>query len=123
MAKPIPDGFYTITPSLIVSDAAKALDFYKKALGAQTGRLLIEYVLEASTIGGLGGAVGFGIGYGLTAFVNAMGSRSGMDIFLVTPRLTALALGFAVLMATAAGIIPAWRAARLDPVTALRSQS
>jgi len=35
MTKPIPDGFYTITPSLIVSDAAKALDFYKKALGAQ----------------------------------------------------------------------------------------
>jgi PhnB protein len=35
MAKPIPDGFYTITPHLIVSDAAKAIEFYKKALGAQ----------------------------------------------------------------------------------------
>src|SRR5260370_37428788 len=35
MAKPIPDGFHTVTPHIIVSDAAKAIDFYKKALGAQ----------------------------------------------------------------------------------------
>lgn len=34
-AKPIPEGFHTITPSLVVRDAAKAIDFYKKALGAQ----------------------------------------------------------------------------------------
>jgi uncharacterized glyoxalase superfamily protein PhnB len=35
MAKPIPDGFHTITPHLIVSDGAKAIEFYKKAFGAQ----------------------------------------------------------------------------------------
>jgi PhnB protein len=34
-AKPIPEGFHTVTPSLCVRDAAKAIDFYKKALGAQ----------------------------------------------------------------------------------------
>ena len=33
--KPIPEGFHSITPSLVVRDAAKAIDFYKKALGAQ----------------------------------------------------------------------------------------
>jgi PhnB protein len=33
--KPIPEGFHSITPSLIVRDAAKAIDFYKRALGAQ----------------------------------------------------------------------------------------
>ena len=32
---PIPDGFHTITPSLIVKDAAKAIEFYKEALGAE----------------------------------------------------------------------------------------
>jgi putative ABC transport system permease protein len=93
----------------------------KKALGAQTGRLMLEYVLEAMTIGGLGGVVGFAIGYALTTAVNHLGGKSGMDIFLVTPRLTALSLGFAVAMATVAGVFPAWRAARLDPVSALRS--
>jgi len=34
-AKPIPEGFHTVTPALVVRDAAKAIDFYKKALGAQ----------------------------------------------------------------------------------------
>jgi PhnB protein len=33
--KPIPEGFHSVTPSLVVRDAAKAIDFYKKALGAQ----------------------------------------------------------------------------------------
>ena len=31
MAKAIPDGYHTVTPHLIVSDAAKAIEFYKKA--------------------------------------------------------------------------------------------
>ena len=35
MTKAIPDGFHTITPHIVVSDAAKAIEFYKKALGAQ----------------------------------------------------------------------------------------
>jgi uncharacterized glyoxalase superfamily protein PhnB len=35
MAKSIPDGFHTITPHIIVQDAAKAIEFYKKAFGAQ----------------------------------------------------------------------------------------
>jgi PhnB protein len=34
-AKPIPEGFHTVTPSLVVQGAAKAIDFYKKALGAE----------------------------------------------------------------------------------------
>jgi PhnB protein len=33
--KPIPDGYHTVTPYLIVKDAAGAIDFYKKAFGAQ----------------------------------------------------------------------------------------
>jgi uncharacterized glyoxalase superfamily protein PhnB len=35
MAKPIPDGFHTLTPHITVSDAAKAIDFYRNAFGAQ----------------------------------------------------------------------------------------
>lgn len=33
-AKPIPDGFHSVTPYLIVRDAAKAIEFYKEAFGA-----------------------------------------------------------------------------------------
>ena len=35
MTKPIPDGFHTISPHLIVADAAKAIEFYGKAFGAK----------------------------------------------------------------------------------------
>src|SRR5438876_189065 len=35
MTKPIPDGFNTITPHIVVQDAAKAIEFYTKAFGAQ----------------------------------------------------------------------------------------
>jgi len=33
--KPVPEGFHTATPSLVVRDAGKAIDFYKKAFGAE----------------------------------------------------------------------------------------
>jgi PhnB protein len=33
--KPIPEGYHTVTPYLVVKGAAKAIDFYKKAFGAQ----------------------------------------------------------------------------------------
>ena len=35
MAKPIPDGYHSVTPYLIVDDAAKAIEFYKQAFGAK----------------------------------------------------------------------------------------
>ncbi|PYX73897.1 MAG: glyoxalase [Acidobacteria bacterium] len=34
-AKPVPDGFHTLTPHLTVRDAEKAIDFYQKAFGAE----------------------------------------------------------------------------------------
>jgi len=34
-ARPIPEGFHTVTPSLVVRNAAEAIEFYKRALGAQ----------------------------------------------------------------------------------------
>ena len=34
MVKPIPEGYHSVTPYLIVDNAARAIDFYKKALGA-----------------------------------------------------------------------------------------
>ena len=93
----------------------------KKAVGAHTGRVLREYLMEATLIGFLGGAIGYALGLGLTNLLNVAGRSSNLELFLVTPKLTAIALGFAVALGAMAGLIPAFRAARLDPVLALRT--
>jgi putative ABC transport system permease protein len=93
----------------------------KKAVGAHTGHILREYLLESTLIGLLGGAIGYALGVALTNLLNLAGKSSNLELFLITPALTAIALGFAVALGALAGVIPAFRAARLDPVTALRT--
>jgi putative ABC transport system permease protein len=95
----------------------------KKAVGAHTGHVLREYLAEAVLIGFIGGAAGYGLGVALTNLINFAGKSSNLELFLITPTLTAIALGFAVALGAVAGVIPAFRAARLDPVTALRTTS
>src|SRR5262249_35959845 len=93
----------------------------KKAVGAHTGHILREYLAEAVLIGFLGGAIGYGLGVVLTNLLNVAGEASKLERFLGTPPLTAIALSFAVALGALAGVIAAFRAARLDPVLALRT--
>jgi len=95
----------------------------KKAVGAHTGHVLREYLAEATLIGLVGGGLGYLLGVVLTNVINMAGRASNLELFLVTPALTAIALGFSVALGALAGVIPAFRAARLDPVTALRTTS
>jgi putative ABC transport system permease protein len=94
----------------------------KKAVGATTRHIMGEFLLEATFIGLLGGLVGYGLGLAITLIANATTPPGQSTLFLVTVRLTVFALGFAIALGAVAGILPAWRAARLDPVTALRNQ-
>jgi putative ABC transport system permease protein len=93
----------------------------KKALGARTGDILSEYLLEAGLIGLIGGVVGYLLGVGLTSLLNAAGSASNLELFAITPTLTFETIGFAVVLGVLAGVLPALRASRLDPVIALRT--
>ena len=47
---------------------------------------------------------------------------TGSSLFLITPALTIFAIGFATALGAVAGVLPAWRAARMDPVIALRNE-
>jgi putative ABC transport system permease protein len=94
----------------------------KKAVGATTRHIMGEFLLEAVVIGALGGLIGYGLGVLITVIANALTPPGQSTLFLITLPLTILALGFATALGAVAGILPAWRAARLDPVTALRNQ-
>jgi putative ABC transport system permease protein len=94
----------------------------KKAVGATTLNVMGEFLVEATLIGLLGGLIGYGLGAGITLFANARTAPGQSTLFLITPTLTIIAIGFATLLGAAAGVLPAWRAARLDPVVALRNE-
>jgi len=94
----------------------------KKAVGATTLNIMGEFLIEATLIGVVGGLIGYGLGAAITIFVNATTQPGQSTLFLLTPALTVFAIGFATVLGAAAGVLPAWRAARLDPVTALRNQ-
>ncbi|HET6310279.1 MAG TPA: ABC transporter permease [Candidatus Nitrosotalea sp.] len=94
----------------------------KKAVGATTLNIMGEFLTEATLIGVLGGLIGYGLGAAITIIVNGTTPPGQSTLFLLTPALTIFAIGFATVLGAAAGVLPAWRAARLDPVTALRNQ-
>jgi putative ABC transport system permease protein len=83
--------------------------------------VLREFLAEAATIGLIGGVVGFALGAALTMAINASGATGNLQLLLVTGKLTVSVIGFAVALGTLAGVLPAIRAARLDPVVALRT--
>ena len=94
----------------------------KKVVGAHTWDILREYLVEATAIGLLGGALGTLLGWAFTSAINAYTDSLNLTLFLLSPRLVVFALVFSVALGAGAGIIPAVRASRLDPVVALRGQ-
>ena len=93
----------------------------KKAVGAPTSAILREFLIEATLLGAIGGVIGLVAGTILVYVLNAQTAGSGTSVFLVTPMLLLRSLAFATVLGALAGIYPALRAARLDPVAALRS--
>lgn len=101
-----------------------------KAMGASRGDIRGMFMLEAGLIGLFGGVAGvvtsWLLGRGLDSFAHWMAGRRGFplpdQLFLITPSLALQALGFAFLIGIVAGLYPANRAARLDPLVALRHE-
>lgn len=101
-----------------------------KAIGASRGDIRAMFMLEAGLIGFLGGVIGLVLGWGLGKILNQViqwyiDSRNlpiRGTFFVVSPTLALAALGFATLVGIVAGLYPANRAARLDPLLALRHE-
>ncbi len=100
-----------------------------KAIGASDGDLFVLFLTEAAIIGFLGGLTGIGLGWlmswGMEAAASLYAHRHGiagrLDLFAFPLWLLAVSLAFAIVVSIVAGIYPAMRAARVDPIRALRS--
>ena len=89
-----------------------------KAIGAKRHHILLQFLLEALMLCLLGGIVGLTIGYGIGAAAAAV--IPGFPAAHTPVWAIALALGFSLVVGLVFGILPAAKAANLDPITALR---
>jgi putative ABC transport system permease protein len=102
---------------MMVSVTARTREIgVRKALGATRGDILAQFLVEAATLSGIGGLAG--IVLGLAA---GRGGMALMNIQGVTPvGLTLIAVAVSVGIGLVFGVLPAVKAARLDPIDALR---
>lgn len=90
----------------------------KKAIGAKRSYILTEFLLESSFLCVIGGAIGLFLVFLISL---ALSSVLPFKVFLA-PTTMMLGIGISVAVGLLAGIIPAWSAARMDPVVAIRSK-
>ena len=86
----------------------------RKAIGAKTWSILLQFLSEAALICLLGGLIGLAISFPLSLVINQFLPTS-MPIDIVF-----IALGISALVGIISGFLPAYKASKLDPVDALR---
>jgi putative ABC transport system permease protein len=91
----------------------------RKAIGARRRSILLQFLIEAALICLLGGLVGLGITYSLTVLASHFFPYFPINISL---PVAGLAILVSVVTGLISGFLPAWRAARMNPVDALRNE-
>lgn len=101
-----------------------------KAIGASDGDLVVLFLTEAGLIGFLGGLAGLGLGWAVSRvlefavnlYARNQGVTGHLDLFGFPWWLLAAAVLFSVVVSVLAGVYPALRAARIDPIRVLRRE-
>jgi putative ABC transport system permease protein len=102
----------------------------RKAVGARRRDILWQFLIESATVSGMGGMLGIALGAGVAYLVgfisrqfieNGPGNQPGLPIHLPLWAILG-AFAFSAMVGLFFGIYPAMRAARLDPITALRHE-
>jgi putative ABC transport system permease protein len=112
-------GAMVIMNIMLVAVAERTREIgVRKALGARRSDILSQFLVEAATLSTVGAAIGISLGIGLAKLISALTPLPAA----VAPWSVAAALVTGAGVGIAAGIYPASRAARLDPIAALRQE-
>lgn len=112
-------GALVIMNIMLVAVAERTREIgIRKALGAKRRDIISQFLVEASTLSVLGAAIGAGLGVGMAKAIAAVTPLPAS----VAPLWLLFALVVGAGVGITAGIYPAMRASRLDPITALRQE-
>jgi putative ABC transport system permease protein len=90
----------------------------RKAIGASTGAVFIQIIVESAVISVLGGIAGIAASYGFVYLITVLTPSQNAPV--ITAQAVMMAFSFSGLLGVVAGLIPAFKASRLDPIQALK---
>ena len=96
----------------------------RKAVGARGSDLFLQFLAEAAVISVMGGIIGLSVSMGIVWLMNYILTQAipSMAVGALNWKIMAQGLGFSVIVGLVAGVYPALRAAKLDPIEALRHE-
>jgi putative ABC transport system permease protein len=114
-------GGLSVMNTMLMSVSERTREFgLMKAMGAEVRDILLLTMGESALMGILGGVIGIAGGSIFIYFMNDYLATMGTVLFAVTYRLMAVSLVFATFLGTVSGILPAYRAARMRPMEAMK---
>jgi len=90
----------------------------RRALGAKKRHIVRQFLVETAVLSGCGGVLGVGLGL----LVPAVITSSTGNLTIIRPEHVLLAFGISAGVGVVFGLYPAWRAANMDPLVALRHE-
>jgi putative ABC transport system permease protein len=113
-------GAIVIMNIMLMSVAERTREIgIRKSLGARRRDILAQFLVESGTIATVGAAIGVGVGLAIAAIVDAASPMPAT----VAPWSIGVGVALGAGVGIVAGIYPASRAARLDPIVAMRQET